>query len=250
MERVTLLLVLCVGLGAIPLAGAADEETEAQARRFYASAFRDDLGADERAAALEALAKDYADTRWADDALWVLGEMADRGGDRRRAILFRRQLLQRQSPPQLEELTRSLPVYRHSRIPQALFVLDLTGKSYRKDGGWGLPFNPVPMMACEDLAFDYEGMELFELALREYRRAARAAPPGGLFRRTYERHARRLEKKIETLKADELSRKENEGPEAEKQPPEGEEREQEDSGAKSDEQDQHSEPSGKDSGGD
>jgi len=179
---------------------AADQATEEQARERYESAFEPGLQLQERTDILESVAKDYADTRWADDALWVLGEVASRSGDLRRAILFRRQLLERDRMPELEPYTRSRWIYRHSRVPGALYVLEHTGHAYTAKGIRAVPFNPIPMLTCEALAQDYERLGLLELAYREYRRAAAAAPQDGLFSSIYEARAERLRRRIELIR--------------------------------------------------
>jgi len=213
MSRIWLITLGLLGLAAALAAYAADEAAEEDARRAYVSAFEAGLKDEERIGILEKVAKDYADTRWADDALWVLGEVADKSGDRRRAILFRRQLLEREALPALERLTCSLRVYSQSRVPNVLFVVERTGHLYRISGDKLVRFNPIPMVTCEELALDYEALGLLELALREYRRAITAAPPGGLFRRVYTRRAERLQRKIDLLKQAEQDSRESESTE-------------------------------------
>ena len=209
-----MLLALCVCMVAVPLARAADDAAEEEARKLYVSAFREGLEPAKRLEALEKVARDYADSRWADDALWVLAQAADHDDDVRRAVLMRRQLLERTAPPSLEPYTQTLPVYDQSRIPRVIFLLERTGDRYSNDGKHVISFNPLPMVTSEELALSYERLEMYELALQEYRRAIQASPPEGLFARIYARRVQELEKKLEV-------QKKREKPAAEDKPKEG-----------------------------
>jgi len=241
-RRTALALVICLAVMAARHADCADGATEQEAQGLYAQALNVALTPGERISILEQVAKDYADTRWADDALWVLGEMAHGSGDTRRAILFRRQLLERDSPPCLEAFTRSQRVYARSRVPHVLFVLERTGHLYRTEGRQAVQFNPLPMITCEELALAYEDMGLLELALRDYRRAIAAAPPGDLYARLYARRAERLERKIALLhSSSQPPAGAGEAGGAEQGPPE--ERPPQDTGAKADEQGEQREES-------
>jgi len=222
---IALIVAACVAIWAIQQADCADEATEQEARQLYAQAFEDPLTPGECMAVLEQLAKDYADTRWADDALWALGEMAHGKGDTRSAILFRRQLLEGYSPPCLEPYTRSLRIYLRSRVPRVLFVLEQTGQLYHMEGRQAVQFNPIPMLTREELALDYERMGLLEMALREYQRAIAAAPPDGPLARLYARRLERLKKEVAILRA---------SPQPQQEPP------SQDTGTRADEQGQGS----------
>ena len=253
MRTVALLLALCLGVVSSAVLMAADEATEEEARQLYEGAFSEGLKVAERLEALEQVAKDYADTAWADDALWVLGEVARKRRDSRRAVLFGRQLLEREVPPSLEPFTEQQAIYARSRLPRVLFLLGRTGHLYRHEGAKAIaiPFDPLQMVVSEGLALQYEKLGLHELALKEYRRAIAAAPPGGMFARIYVRRADRLEKKVERLKRlrGELEDGDDgEGGEEEPPPPpeEGEEEPQDD-GTEGDDQQQESSDSGEDS---
>ena len=195
--RDLLVLSLCGLLTSAPLARAADEAAEKEALQQYKSAFQEGLDNKKRIETLESVVKEHPDSQWADDALWVLGEVAARGGRRDLAVQFRRKLTERPAPPNLEAFTCALPVYETSRVPRALYLLNLTGNRYKRDGIKAVPFNPIPMLVHEDLALDYQLMGLAKLALHEYELAAAAAPPDGLFQRTYKRRAERLKETLE-----------------------------------------------------
>jgi len=195
-----LLLSLCIALGACAGVLAADKAAEKEARNLFRSAFQDGLSDKERVETLESVAKDHADTSWADDALWVLGEMASANARRDLAVRFRRALMDREEPPLLERFTESLPIYADSRIPRVLYLLNLTGNRYIRDGYKAVPFNPLSMLTHDALSLDYEAMDMLELALQECRRSIEAAPKDGLFQKNYKRRAQRLEKKIAEAK--------------------------------------------------
>ena len=99
-----------------------DEATEKEAWQLYRGVFEEGLEPAERIETLERVATDYPDTAWADDALWVLSEVARKRGDARRAILFERQLLERDAAPSLETFTLRQNIYARSRLPHVLFV--------------------------------------------------------------------------------------------------------------------------------
>jgi len=218
--RVTLLAALCLVVAATVASGAADDETEDQARWDYESAFLPQLTGRERVQILEDVVEQYGDTRWADDALWVLSEMADRGGYLKKAIEFRKQLLERKSPPELEPFTRSQRVYIDSVAPAVEMLLQYTGHLYSRKGekvivfnpipNTGnlysrkgekvIVFNPIPMLTAEELAFDYQRTGENKLALEQYRKALSAAPPDSFFTKIYTRRIDQLEKQAELIK--------------------------------------------------
>lgn len=178
---------------------AADDEIEEEARLRYASAFERELEGKERVKILESVAAEYGDTTWADDSLWVLAEMARRGGYREQAMEFRKRLLEVETPPELEPFTRRQRIYVKSRARSVSILLRYTGHHYASEGETVLVFNPVPMLVAEDLAIDYEHNGEHELALEQYRRALSLAPRGGFFADLYERRMKQTEEKIKEV---------------------------------------------------
>jgi tetratricopeptide (TPR) repeat protein len=188
---------LCLAVTA-GLCLAAGETLDARVERMFRDAFRRDRTMTQRAEMLESLVKDHPQSKWADDALWALAEMADAMKNRDAAVRFRRALAERETPPTLEPFTRTLPIYTESRVPRVLYLLSMSGNRYKRDGVRAVPFNPLPMMLHEELAMDYEEMGQLELALQEYRLAEKAAPEGDFFARTYAARASRIEARLKT----------------------------------------------------
>ena len=138
------LLVLCLLLALTAGARAADDEMEEEARRKYESTFEEGLKGKQRVQMLEQIAEEYKDTRWCDDALWVLSEMADRGGYLQHAIRFRKQLAERKARTELEPFTRRQRIYVKSRARSVDILLLYTGDRYAVRGETVVMFNPVP----------------------------------------------------------------------------------------------------------
>ena len=201
MKTASLLVALCVGFLSASVCCAATERAEEEARNKYASAFDRGLNIKRRVEILEAVVKDYSDTAWADDALWVLGEVADSYGYPKRAIHFRRQLVGGDMIPRLEAFTQAQPVYRRSRIPQILFVLERSGLTFAVRGEKTLKFNPLPMATHEELAVGYLQLGMTEQALEHYRGALAATPAECIFADIYSRRVDELEQELELKKA-------------------------------------------------
>ena len=128
--RTAISVVLCAMLASVVAVRAADDDSEDEARLKYESAFARDLKGQERVKILEGVAVEYHNTEWADDSLWVLAEMADRGRYREKAIEFRKQLMEREAVPALQPFTRLQRIYRDSRVPKVEWLLRYTGRQY------------------------------------------------------------------------------------------------------------------------
>ena len=249
MKSVALLLALCLAVGSAIPSMADDEATEKEAWQLYRGVFEEGLEPAERIETLERVATDYPDTAWADDALWVLSEVARKRGDARRAILFERQLLERDAAPSLETFTLRQNIYARSRLPHVLFVLDRTGTLYRHEEEKVIVFDPLLMVIREDLASQYEKQDIEELAVGEYRRAIAAAPPDCVFRAIYKRRADRIEKRIAWIeRVRNQSQDGDDSEQGEDEPvPEGEEPEEsQDDGTGDDDQEHESAGNGED----
>ncbi len=196
MRKAVLFLVAFLSLTALRAPQAADERTEEAAREKYESAFDEGRKARERVQTLETVVRDYCNTSWGDDALWLLGELADRYGYRKRAIHYRRELMALKETPALEAFTRSQRIYRRSRIPQILSVLNRSGHSHKAVGGKVLIFNPLPMAVHEKLASDYARLGMSEAALAHYRQALAGTPSECLYAEHYRKRIAELEEKL------------------------------------------------------
>ena len=176
-------------------ATAADEATAQKSASLFRKAFRRGICEEEQRRDLRTIARDYADTKWADDALWALSRLADRCGDRRSSLLMRRELLHRAAPPSLEPLTRKLGLYKDSLLPNVDFLLEYTGYRYEPEVGIAARFNALPMVLHTELAELYEQLGAPRMALEEYRKAETIAPPSGVLKRLYARRIQRLHKR-------------------------------------------------------
>ena len=208
--------------GALPQLVAEDEVTEAEVQQKYMGAFASELKLKERVDIFISVATDYEESVWADDALWVLAQIASRTGYREEAVRFREMALARKDPPCLEAFTKRTWVYRNSRIPNVVWVLDRTGHRYEreeekekalkvvpgqdKDGKplvlvRAVPFDPLPMVLNEELALMYERDGKARQALHRYREALKCAPEEGFFADVYRQRIERLEREVEREKA-------------------------------------------------
>jgi len=216
------LLALISLVCALPLSVAEDEVTEAEVQEEFMRAFGPGLKLKERVDIFVGIVSEYPESAWADDALWVLSQIASMTAHREEAIRFRKRLLEGEEAPQLETFTRGTWIYRSSRIPAVMWVLDRTGHRYQREearekvlrvvpqrGKPGkvvvlvrtVPFNPLPMLLNEELAALYEQEGRDKEALCRYREALKCAPQGGLFADIYQQRIERLEQEIERKKA-------------------------------------------------
>lgn len=201
-------VILCLALahccwGASPTA---DEITDGKAQALFQHSFSPNLKLKHRRKALCRVVADYKNTRWADDALWVLAELADGTGHRVRTLQYREKLLKNATTPKLEAFTKTTKVYRDSRLPIIVRVLELTGRCYLQDKKKRTPvnppkFNPLPMVLHDQVGLAYTRMQKLKEALRQYKAAQKASPKRGLFWRHYQKTIRDLERKIRSRNA-------------------------------------------------
>ena len=194
--RLLPVIVLAVALAAAPAARGADDETEEAARKLYVSAFEEeDLKLKERVEIWEKLVKEYPEAKWADDALWVLGELAERTRHPKRAMDYRLELVKRRPLPLLEDYTKKLSLYRRSRVAQVVRLLRATASFYQRRGHSVRVFNPLPLAVHEQLARAYTKSQDYEQAIRHYRKAISYSPEGAVTRRFFARTVAGLEKR-------------------------------------------------------
>jgi hypothetical protein len=176
---------------------------------LFAEAFAPDVGPDDSRMCLERIVKESPDSEWADDALWVLGEAARQQGQPRRVAYYWQYLMAVHPEPHLEELTRSLPLYQRSGLPQVELYMRRTGQSYvrsegrLREGNRELlnvkPFSPLPMLVWAELGKTYEHMGRLTLSRKAFARAQTSAPTGGQWRQNYAASARRIDAKLAAL---------------------------------------------------
>ncbi len=154
------------------------------AGRLFRSAFSDDTDPAEQKMILKEVIEKHGDSRWADDALWALGRLAEIEGRRAEAVLWYRRLTEEFSHPALEPFTESLQFYQTSALPRILHIVDAAGVRYKYDRGELLAFNPLPYVVHKHLGLTYRQMRYYGLAEREYRKAYRNLPDVDLLRNT------------------------------------------------------------------
>lgn len=188
MKRLAMVFCVLLCLASATALGDGEQAGRTEkARRMFNSAFRSWLKTEQRVIIMRNVARDFEDTRWGDDALWILSRVADMRNEPARAIVLRQQLLQRGNAPSLEEFTRKRPLFRASRIAQAEFLLERTGYLYRGKPGRARKVNVMPMILHEQLAAAYARLDMPKSAAREYARARKLAPPGGIMNKMYTR---------------------------------------------------------------
>ena len=203
MARRIWLFLLAVSLAPAGVARAADDATERAARARYTEAFLEEVRPPECVEVLEEVVRQYPKSVWADDALWALGEIADRTGRDHKAILYRQALMARSERPKLEDDTKRLSLYESSRLPRIVRLLEMTGTRYRRKGIRAVAFNPLPMVAHEEIALGYSKLHRYDLAARHYKLARREAPDSELLRERLERQIERMEQKQALQEAEE-----------------------------------------------
>jgi len=198
----------------------------------YRQAFEDDLTPTDRVAALERIVKEHPESRWADDALWALGEAARQQQLSRRVIYYWQYMMGRVMQPRLEPYTRTLPLYRTSSLRRAEYLLEVEGAAFQqpkprddgkeqdgrelrqapsvvKAGGRVFldcrPFNPVPMVVWGELGARYERLGRLRLALSSYQRAAARAPETGRWAADFRVRVEGLQQRLKTLFPDDYA---------------------------------------------
>lgn len=186
------LALLCACAG--PAFAKPKEADKQDPGKVFAGAFREDLTPAERIDIMRSIARDHSRSRWADDALWILAQVATIRHDPARSILLRQQLLDRAESVSLEKLTMGRPIYRRSRLPEVEFLLQQTGHLYSGKPGHTTRLNVMPIVLHEELGSAYQKLRMFRSAAREYRAAAKLVPADGLLTRLYVRRADRMKK--------------------------------------------------------
>jgi len=175
--------------------------------RTFRGAFTDEMAPVERVRVLERLAKEHPDSKWAADALWVLGEAAREQGLPERVVYYWQYLMGSDPEVELQPFTRSQPIYLNSGLPPVSYYLSATGLGYApheglaaKDGTYfynAKPFNPAPMLVWDGLGHAYEDLGRTELALKAYKKALECAPTGGPWVSIYQGNVDRLKNTLE-----------------------------------------------------
>ncbi|MFP4176382.1 MAG: hypothetical protein ACOCSQ_05465 [Planctomycetota bacterium] len=174
LRRIVLHLTLLFTLTPVLLASSADD-----AETIFKDAFEDETSTEEQKTLLETVAKEHEKSRWLDDALWCLAEIADHEDRQGRALVLRRQILNGWKSPSLEEFTRKTSLYRNSRLRRIEFLLERTGYLYERQETDATRHNALPMVLREQMGEAYRDYGLFKAARREYEYALDEAPDEG-----------------------------------------------------------------------
>ncbi len=154
-------------------------QNESEVAELYKSAFKKNIKLSERKALLKSVINKHPHTGWAEDAMWILSRMARMKGQKTRSVLWLRNLVEKYPNPSLEKFTMSSPLFRTSRIPRILFLVETHGRRYAhtNEGGRVYAFNPLPFSIYEELGQAYGSFGFYELAEEMYRKALKELPP-------------------------------------------------------------------------
>ena len=143
-----------------------------------------DEAAPETTELLERVVREYPESPWADDALWLLGELAHQEGESERVAYYWEYLMSARRDVHLEGPTRRLTLYRRSGLPQVRKLLEVEGLAFQRtdNGALAVEFNAVPMTVWSGLGECYDALGLPEAAVGACDRALKAAPEGGHWR--------------------------------------------------------------------
>ena len=176
------LLLASVGLGQ-------HEDERMDPKAFFQKTMMEGLDLEEVLISLDELVKKHPRCVWADDALWVMGEMSRQAKARDKELHYKSELMQRfKGGMHLQRFTRTLKVFKKSFVP----VLE---QAYRDMGhmvvkrGHGVKLyrptqtsfisNPLPVAVQYDLARLYEKKGDFVQAARCYRYCLSKLPKEG-----------------------------------------------------------------------
>jgi len=174
-------------------------ESDLEPEKAFRRALIGKMEPGERVRLLESIPKEHPASKWADDALWVLGEAARQEGSVVKTLHYWQHMMTGWPRVRLEDYTQTTEIYRTSNLPQVESLLVWEGRAYERGEaslvGAGparsymvnnaTRFNPVPMTVWAELAECYEEFDRPRLAFRAYRKALQAAPPQGLLAQTY-----------------------------------------------------------------
>lgn len=220
LARVLVYLAVLAASAAAPTL--TDQPAADDAEPIFRRALTEPMEPRQRVRDMERIVKEFSDSRWADDALWVLGETARQQGLTGRVLYYWQCLVTRKSPLKLEEFTTTSGVYRTSSLRAVQLLLETEGTAFvprveqpaeqgeEADAGggpedvsqtgrlwlWCKPFNAAPMVVWAELGDSYERLRKHELALGAYRKALELAPETGRWPVTYRERIRRLEEVV------------------------------------------------------
>jgi len=227
-----LLCLAAAGVSAAQVPAQKPKASPAEAGKAFRAVFQGEMETAEQVKELERIVKEYPETGWDDDALWVLGEVARQDGRVDRVLYYWQYLMTRPVEPKLEEYTRTLVLYRKSSLYRVQFLLEAEGNAYVRPapgepttrqafslvatgpshrGGERIMlgcrrFNAVPMVVWAELGDCYERMGLLAAALRAHRKSVELSPEKGRWHKNYSERVARLEAKLNLKAGEEVAR--------------------------------------------
>lgn len=187
-----------MGLSVVLLwtAGVADaqrEDAEATPEELFQAACEDAEDLDERLEMLADLVKKHPRSKWADDSVWMMGELCKQAKRPREAIEHKTLLVKKYSHCRLQPYTKTLSVYRKSFIPTLEKLLKHLGHVKFGKNRRFTYFRPEPIAMNHDLAVIYERLGDYAKSKRYYEACLKRMPKEGLLtdslRKNYERVA-------------------------------------------------------------
>ena len=187
-------------LAALALAGTTlgqREDDRPDPEQLFKAACEDETEIDERLRALGHLAKLYPRSKWADDAVWLMGEMCAQAKRRKEAIEYKTRLTKRYPNCRLQAYTKNLKVYKKSFIPTLGSLFRSMGHVKFKSRRKFAFTNPVPIAVNHDLAVMYERQGNYVESKRYYRACLRRMPAEGALTKFIRKNYDRVREKAE-----------------------------------------------------
>jgi len=172
------------------------EEVQATPEELFQAACEDAEDLDERLQQLASLVAEYPRSKWADDAVWTMGELCRQAKRPRKALEHKTLLVKKYRHCRLQPYTKALDVYKKSFVSALEKLLRNLGHvKFKRDQPFTY-FRPEPIAMNHDLAVIYERLGDYVQSKRYYRACLRKMPKEGvltdLIRKNYERAAENL----------------------------------------------------------
>ena len=169
------------------------EDAVATPEELFQAAGEDAEDLDERLEALADLVKKHPRSKWADDAVWMMGELCKQAKRPREAIEYKTLLVKKYPHCRLQPHTKTLRVYKRSFVSALGRLLKNLGHVKFRKNQRPTYFRPEPIAMNHDLAVIYERLGDYAKSKRYYEACLRKMPKEGLLtdslRKNYERVA-------------------------------------------------------------
>jgi len=167
---------------------------EEDAGELFKTAFGKRRSVPEQIRILQEVLSKHPRSKWADDALWIVGERFTRAKQYRSALHFRLRLWKEYPACRLEPFSTRQRIYRASRVPGIKLIFDRSGHIGTVSQRRVLkPMNVVPITVAEDIALLYRRCGESRKAARWYRVVLAKCPAEGIYRELIEKNLRELD---------------------------------------------------------